>query len=388
MRQYTPSPSFSELFAVIANPKSHSILDFENVDQKEPKNIILGPDISVLESSSNIHASVRKRFANFKAADWTWWEFEFFRCQREWHTFPKGMYDKMIKTIAWQWEGDAAAAKGMLEVVGCFINESACLEYETRIADNEILHALTYANMVESSFADPAQVRSEILNSEKIRSRLMPVSRALSAIAKRGHEYRLGLAQDDMDTYSYGLLYEVIMYILEKLQFNPSFLMTHLLTSDGSFAPIATAVQKIAVDELNYHVPHRKYVIQNERSTPRGQEAWRMIKPLAQKVFNLVLDSELSWLKEEIFADGKELPGGNLDIACLYTCHCAYDVATTLGLDSDHELVEKNPVFSMAKWLNIDGRQGSPQDEKPANYAVITVTDDEPSDDDLLSLCD
>ena len=278
MRQFVPSPSFPELFAVIANPKSKTILDFDNVDQKEPKNVILGPDISVLESSSNIHAPVRKRFQDFKSADWTWWEFEFHRCLREWHTFPKESYDKMIKTIAWQWEGDAAAAKGMLEVVGCYINESACLEYEARIADNEIVHALTYANMVETSFADPGRVRAEILNSEQIRSRLLPVARALSAIARRGHEYRLGIAQDDIDTYSYGLLYEVIMYILEKLQFNPSFLMTHLLTSDGSFAPIATAVQKIAVDELNYHVPHRKYVIQNERETPRGQEAWRLLE--------------------------------------------------------------------------------------------------------------
>lgn len=389
MSEYKKTPAFNEIFALIANPKTEMILDFSNMNEVEHENIILGPKLGVLDTSTIRHKRVVDRFMSFKAADWTWWEFEFHRCIKEWHTVDKSSYQKMIKTIAWQWEGDAAAAIGMLEVIGSFITESASLEYEARITDNEILHSKTYAQMVNNAFADPTEVKREILSSEKVRSRLVPIAKTLSIIAKAGHEYKLGLRQNDQDTYNYGLLYEVIMLILEKIQFNPSFLMTHLLTSDGSFTPIATAVQKIAVDELNYHVPHRKYVISNELSTARGQAAWKSIRPIAQQIFNLVLQSELDWLKYEVFADGKELPGGNVEIASMYTRHCAYDVAQHLGLDSDYELLEKNPVYSMAKWLGIDNTQASPQDEKPGNYNIVSVVEGNPETQaELESLLD
>ncbi len=381
------TPQFSEIMKVISNQNERSILQFDNITNTEPKSVILGPELGVLDTSTVIHKKVVENFQVFKRNDWTWWEFEFQRCQNQWHTVDKHKYDKMIKTVAWQWEGDTAASLGMLGVVGNFITESTCLEYETRIIDNEIVHARTYAEMVNSAFTNPYVVKSEILTARSIQSRLLPIAKALSLISRVGCEYRLGLRKNDLDTYTYGLFYEVIMLILEKIQFNASFLMTHLLTSDGLFAPIANAVQKIAVDELNFHVPHRMYVIVNELETERGQLAWRTIKPVAQDMFNMVLQSELDWLKDHVFADGKELPGGNLIVAQLYTKHCAYPVAEFLGLDSDHELVERNPVSSMDDWLNIDGRQISPQDEKGNNYLIMNVVDrDNGTDSDLANL--
>lgn len=368
------TPSFSDIMRVIVDPNEKSILQFENINNVEPKTIILGPELGVLDTSNVIHKRVVDEFQVFKRNDWTWWEFEFQRCQGEWFTGDKHKYEKMIKTIAWQWEGDTAASLGMLGIVGNFITESACLEFETRIIDNEIVHARTYAEMVNSAFTDPSAVKREIVSSERIRERLLPIAKALNTIVNVGCEYRLGIRKNDLDTYTYGLFYEVIALILEKVQFNASFLMTHLLTANGDYAPIANAVQKIAVDELNFHVPHRMYVIANELETERGQAAWKSIKPVAQLMFNMVLQSELDWLKE-LFADGKELPGGNLIVAQLYTKHCAYAVADFLGLDSDHELIERNPVSSMDDWLNIDGRQVSPQDEKGNNYLIMNVVD-------------
>lgn len=369
------TPAFNDIMRAIVDPNEKSILKFENINNAEPKSIILGPELGVLDTSNVIHKRVVDEFMLFKRNDWTWWEFEFQRCQTEWFTGDKHKYEKMIKTIAWQWEGDTAASLGMLGIVGNFITESACLEFETRIIDNEIVHARTYAEMVNSAFSDPSAVKREIVSAENIRARLLPIAKALNLIVNVGCEYRLGIRKNDLDTYTYGLFYEVICLILEKIQFNPSFLMTHLLTANGDYAPIANAVQKIAVDELNFHVPHRMYVISNELETERGQLAWKMIKPVAQEMFNLVVDSELDWLETGVFADGKELPGGNLLVAQLYTKHCAYSVAEFLGLDSDHELIERNPVSSMDDWLNIDGRQVSPQDEKGNNYLIMNVID-------------
>lgn len=381
------TPNFSDIMRVIKNPNEKSILHFDNITNPEPKSIILGPDLGVLDTNNVIHKKVSENFQHFKRNDWTWWEFEFHRCLSQWHTVEKHKYEKMIKTIAWQWEGDTAASLGMLSVVGNFITESACLEYEARIIDNEIVHARTYAEMVNCAFTNPEEVKSEILAAESIRSRLLPISKALSTIARVGCEYRLGIRKNDLDTYTYGLFYEVIMLILEKIQFNPSFFMTHLTTADGSFSPIRNSVQKIAVDEINFHVPHRMYVIANELETERGALAWKTIKPVAQEMFNMVLQSELDWLENHVFSDGKELPGGNLIVAKLYTKHCAYPVAKFLGLDSDHELVEKNPVSAMDNWLNIDGRQVSPQDEKGNNYLIMSVVDrDENTNTDLANL--
>jgi ribonucleoside-diphosphate reductase beta chain len=369
------TPNFSDIIRAIDDPATKSILAFDNIAAVEPKSIILGPELGVLDTGAVIHKRVVEEFQTFKRNDWTWWEFEFQRCQAQWHTVEKHKYEKMVKTIAWQWEGDTAASIAMLNIIGNFITESATIEYETRIADNEIVHARTYAEMTNSAFTDPMAIKREILMAEEVRARLRPIGKALDLIIRVGCEYKLGLRQNDLDTYTYGLFYEVIMLILEKIQFNASFLMTHLLTSDGLFAPISSAVQKIAVDELNFHVPHRLYVITNELETERGQLAWVTMKPVIQWMFNLVLQSELDWLRDHIFADGKELPGGNLTIAQLYTKHCAYSVADFLGLDSDHELVARNPVSSMADWLHIDGSQRSPMDEKGNNYLLMNVVD-------------
>lgn len=384
------TPAFQDVFAAITNERTTSVLDFDNINEAESENIILGPKMGVLDSETLRHKKVANRFQEFKANDWTWWEFEFNRCIKEWHTVPKDHYEKMIKTIAWQWEGDAAAAIGMMSAVGSFITDSTCYEYEARIIDNEITHSKTYANMTNQAFADPTHVKREILSSENIRARLMPVARALHLCGRAGMEYQLGLRENDQDTYNYGLLYEVVMLILEKIQFNPSFLMTHLLTSDGAFAPISLAVQKIAVDELNFHVPHRMYTIANELTTERGKAAWRSMKPMVNMFFDLVLNSELDWLKKDVFADGKELPGGSLDIACKYALHCGYDVAELLSLDCPYDLPSKNPVHSMAKWLNIDGSQRSPQDQTTNNYSLVSVVDndDDGSGRDLMSLLD
>lgn len=369
------TPQFSNIVRAISDPNARSVISFDNVTIPEQKSIILGPEIGVLDTVSVIHKNIADEFKSFKRNDWVWWEFEFERCQPQWHTVPKHEYDKMVKTIAWQWEGDTAATMAMLNIVGSFITEPASLEYETRIIDNEVVHGRTYGDMASASFTDPQAIKREILSAEAVRTRLEPITKALEVVVRVGAEYRLGLRKNDLDTYTYGLFYEVIMLILEKIQFNPSFLMTHLLTSSGRFQPISSAVQKIAVDELVYHVPHRMRVISNELETERGQLAWKAIKPVAQWMFNLVVESELDWLESHIFADGKELPGGNLTIAQMYTKHCAYPVAKFLGLDSDHELIERNPVSSMDAWLEIDGRQVSPQDEKGNNYLLMQVVD-------------
>jgi ribonucleoside-diphosphate reductase beta chain len=380
------TPQFKDIIQVIKDDNCKTILAFDNILLPEPKSIILGPELGVLDTAAVIHKKVVNRFMNFKRNDWSWWEFEFHRCQKQWFTVDEHKYRKMIKTIAWQWEGDTSASLGMLGVVGNFITESSSLEYEAHIIDNEIVHARTYAEMVNSAFSDPAEVKREILSAENIRKRLIPICKALELITRVGCEYRLGIRKNDLDTYTYGFFYEVIMLILEKIQFNPSFLMTHLITIDGLFSPISNAVQKIAVDEIIYHVPHRMYVITNELETERGKLAWASIKPVAQWMFNLVLDSELSWLKNEIFLDGKELPGGNLTVAELYTKHCAYSVANLLGLDSNHELISKNPISSMDKWLNIDNRQNSPQDEKGNNYMLLNVVDNKVDTNELNDL--
>ena len=382
------TPQFSDIIRALQDPNAKSILAFDNITAAEPKSIILGPELGLLDSTPVIHKHIADEFKIFKRNDWVWWEFEFERCQPQWFTVEKHEYEKMVKTIAWQWEGDTAATLGMLNVVGNFITEPSALEYETRIIDNEIVHARTYGDMAAASFSDPQAIKREILTAGAVRSRLEPITKALNMIVQVGCEYRLGIRKNDLDTYTYGLFYEVIMLILEKIQFNPSFLMTHLLTSGGCFQPISSAVQKIAVDELNFHVPHRFHVIANELETERGQLAWRTIKPVAQWMFNLVLDSELEWLEKHIFADGKELPGGNLVVTQLYTKHCAHPVAKFLGLDSNHELVEKNPVTSMEKWLDIDGRQVSPQDEKGNNYLLMEVVDRGSSPDRTASMSD
>ncbi|HXQ32496.1 MAG TPA: Hint domain-containing protein, partial [Anaerolineales bacterium] len=74
-----------------------------------------------------------------KSDDWDELEFDFKPMNVEFKTRSRSLVDRMIKTIAWQWEADSIAANSILPVLSPFITSSEAFAAWSAITTNECL---------------------------------------------------------------------------------------------------------------------------------------------------------------------------------------------------------------------------------------------------------
>lgn len=77
-------------------------------------------------------------YKQMKALDWDENETSFAPCMADFEKCDKSTYDMMIKTLAWQWEGDSAASR-LAAIVAPFVSSSELWATWQRISDNECL---------------------------------------------------------------------------------------------------------------------------------------------------------------------------------------------------------------------------------------------------------
>jgi ribonucleoside-diphosphate reductase beta chain len=147
-----------------------------------------------------------------------------------------------------------------------------------------------------------------------------------------------------------------------------SFAVTFALAEAGKFIPIGTIVQKICNDEFNIHVEVHRAIIRNELSTEVGRASFQRIKGRLKEVYTELVQSELDFNSKELFADGKELAGLNLERLNKFVLYSATDVFNETGVENPFEIVTKNPLDYMDDWINMDNSQSAPQEQKTMNY--------------------
>lgn len=347
----------------------NKIFNADKTDYDVPTLFLGSQNSGLFDTVNKNFPEVWSNYKTMKSQDWDENEFDYASCVADFQTCPKSVYDIMIRTLAFQWGGDSAAAKTILPVAAPFISSSELQAAWTRITDNEIIHAATYSEIIRCSFTNPKQVLGDILSMKESLNRLDTVAEVFANAYRTSHLYALDMVENNQETYNAIFMFTCALLALERVQFMSSFAITFTICDTGLFVPIGKAIQKIAQDELEVHVELDKLILRNELKTERGRIAYQQCKPVIQKVFDEVTNTELR-NTDYMFSEGRELLGSNADLIKKWVLFNARDIYSFMGLKSPHQLPTKNPLRYMENWLDISKTQASPQEEQNGQYKV------------------
>jgi ribonucleoside-diphosphate reductase beta chain len=348
--------------------------------------LFLGEKPGLFDTVNKQYPKVWKLYKGMKSLDWDENEFNYSSCNVEFKTLPRAKSQKMIKSLAYQWEADSVASRSISHIVSLYDPCPELWAAWQQVSTNEVVHGATYSEIVRTSFDDPRSVLTDILAITEAMQRLSTIANELKWIRERGLLYALGMVPNDQETYNAIFMFAFVMLVLERLQFMASFAVTFALGEENCFMPIAKAVQKIAQDEYEIHVDLDREVLGNELQTERGQIAYQQMKSRMERVLNDVIRAELTfsgYIFEDDTGPEDELKYLNQQQLDRWVLFSATNIARPLRLEMDFPQVEENPLHYMKSWMDISDTQPSPQEEANGQYKVnIMRRDDEEVDFD------
>lgn len=353
-----------------------TVFNLNKSDYVGRKSLFLGDNPGLFDSINKSHPDIWNLYKKMKALDWDENEFPYADCALEFKTCNPSVYDMMIKTIAWQWEADSLAAHNLIPIVAPFVTSSELWALYCQIGNNEVLHSLSYSEIVRNTFENPDVVMKEILEESEALRRMRVVANAMAEVKAIGLKLQTGeIQKDDPAARDAIMLFVFTLLGLERIQFMASFGITFAIAESGMFLPIGQAVKKICADELNVHVEAGKAIILNELQTPEGQESFNRIKSRVQEIYDEIVRSELRWCKY-MFSNGRELVGMNLELLENWVLFNANDVYTFTKIENPFKIIRKNPIPFINDWIDLNNHQASPQEEKPSNYLLGGLVND------------
>lgn len=343
-------------------------------DYEDPK-LFFGQPKGLLDTIHMPFTKLMEFHLALKKMDWRHNEFKYATCIEEFKTCKRHIYNMMIKSLAWQWAGDTIASESIATV---FVPMASAAEVKvgyTRIADNEYVHAMTYSEIVRGSFENPAEVLGEILATREAMGRLNVVGNLLDNARKASLSWQQGAPYSN-EMYEACFLGVCAVYFLESIQFMPSFAVTFGICESKLFEPIGTAVQMIARDEYDNHIPFQKEVLRLMLATPEGAACFQKNRQLIFRAICEILNTELSWV-DYLHKDGDELAGVTPAKLKQWAIWCAADPFHHFGMMEEakkiYQFPEKLPLGYMKSWLNIEDKQSSPQEQNNNQYLFNTV---------------
>ena len=360
-----------------------TIFNADKVDYHKPE-LFLGGSGGLLDSIHRAYPELFRLFVELKGSDWKHDEFDYTSCIAEFKTCKPWIYRMMIRTLAWQWEGDSTAARGLADILMPMCSATETRVGYGRIIDNENLHALTYSEIVRGSFDDPSAILGEITSVREAHGRMAVVGKIMERARIASLQYQL-TGQRTLETEQALVLLICAVYMLERIQFMASFAVTFGICEMGLFEPIGSAVQSIARDEYTNHVPFGEEVIKQLLATEWGRAAFIAIRPTLIQAIVELLRNEMSWV-EYLHSDGDELPGVPMQKLKDWSCFngravcVVFDVLPEVEAELGFKLPEQLPLSYMRDWIDINEKQSSPQEQDNNQYLFNTVNTNTVSD--------
>jgi len=361
---------------------NHAIFNPRMADMEKTP-ILLGRPRGLIDTITRQYPDQTKLYEQLRQQDWTEKEFRFEMCQVEFKTVDPLIARDMIRTIAWQWETDSTAANTMVAILSSFVSSTEVFTGYQRIGDNESIHGLTYAKIVQQSFDDPIGAMADVLADKEALERLTVVAKVFENAAIASHRWALFQLDPKMFPltpreqyliYDQAFLYIVALLLMERIQFAASFAVTFGIANMGFFVPIGDAVQRIAVDEMEVHVPFGALVLRDIMKTDRGMEAYKNNLDLIIQMNNEVVAQEVNWV-DVMHADGHENVGfGPQDLKDWVYFGGTY-TTSLLGIQDrvNFPIVTTNPLPYMAERFNLAAVQHSPMEAPGTSYLVNAV---------------
>lgn len=288
---------------------------------------------------------------------------------------PRSVYQTMLLNLSFQWELDSVASRAIAPLFAPFVTNSELWAVLMENSNMEVIHALTYSEIVRQCVPDTKEVFDMVMLNENTIGRALKVVSVFDELEKAGAEYKLGLRGNDQETYNVVFKGVAALYILERLQFMASFAATFAVVEQGWFQSIGKAVQKIMLDEIACHAATDAAILMIEIDSERGKAALEACKQELQDFVDEVVAQEFKW-SNYLFSEGRSIVGLNptlLNEWVLYNAQVVYD---DLGLKNPHQRITANPLPWMQNWIDIDKHQNAMQEADGNNYALNVVKDD------------
>jgi ribonucleoside-diphosphate reductase beta chain len=361
---------------------SELLLNLSNTSWKDGNYpFILGQRLGLHDSMNVGHPKVFELYKRQKEIDWDETEVSLSESRMDMERAPKSIVDLMVKNLSYQWEFDSAASRSFASLLAPFITNSEFWAAQAKNQEIEVLHALTYSEIVRQCIPDTNLIFKSIVENEKITGRSKVVFNILEDLARAGAEYTLGLVKNDQALFNRVFLGIFTMYLSERLQFMSSFATTFITAEQGYFVGICKLVQKIAVDELTCHATVLDYVLRKMILTdPRAQIAVSDCWVQLNQIFNAVKATEYDWSKY-IFTEGRKAVGLTTDLLVDWVDYNSYFAGSTIGIVTPQKSLI-SPLPYMKNWLDIDSIQNANQEGDNTNYVKIHTLDDL-SDDEI-----
>lgn len=342
--------------------------------------LFMGEPLGLMDSINVHYRQLYDLYKEMKSKDWDELEFRFATStlNAEFKSDDKASRDIMMYTLTWQWEGDTAAARSIVPIIAPFVTNNELFYGWQRIADNEVVHALTYSEIVKYSFDDPDEALKEVLELKQAVSRVAIISEIFDKALVTGCKLNLGQIQKSQETYDDIFMFIVAIYCLEAIQFMSSFGITFSYGNANKYLAAVLAVQKIALDEHKIHQKWDRAVLDIELGTEHGLMAFSRNRNRILELIGAIVRSEMTW-NSFTFSGGRSIPGvteETMNKVVLYYAKGVYEFFRFNPKEIEFELPTRHPLPFMEDWLDIGKTQTSPQEQKNGNYVLGMIDRD------------
>ena len=352
-----------------------TVFNLNNTDYKEGNySLFLGQAPALYDSINVTHPELFKLYKQQKAQDWVETELDLGQSKIDMLTCPPEIKDIMIKNLALQWELDSVACRSIAPLLAPFVTNSEYWAAILKVSEIEVLHALTYSEIVRNCIADPQEIFDEIMKNENMTRRATPIASVFNELRLAGAMYTLKQISKE-DVYPVVMNAILALYCLERLQFMASFAATFAVVEQGYFQAIGKYVQKIMIDERFIHAEIGKKVLEIELSTVRGKKWREDSDSFIVGLVDSVVEAEREWATY-LFSEGRKVVGLNERSMNLNIDYNAQDVYDTLNIPIPFTRQKKNPLPYMDEWLDINATQNAQQEGDSANYLLNIIVDD------------
>jgi ribonucleoside-diphosphate reductase beta chain len=335
--------------------------------------LFLGQAPGLYDSINVTHPKIFKLYKDQKSADWSEDEVDLEQSRIDMLTCPAESRELMLENLALQWEADSIAARSIAPLFAPFVTNSEYWAALLKVSEIEVLHALTYSEIVRVCMDNPKEIFERIMKNDAIISRMNVIAKAFNELRIAGAKYVLGMITEQQ-AYPVVMNAVVALYCLERLQFVDSFAATFGVVETGVFQGIGKLVQKIMQDERYIHAELGKRVITVELATEHGQNWFRENSTTVREMIDEVVRSEYEW-NDHLHSNGRKVIGFSHQGGVDWIDYNAQEVYEVFGFEPPRK-IEKNPLKYMENWLDLNKTQNANQEGDQANYRLNIIIDD------------
>lgn len=360
-----------------------TVFNTKNTEWQDGKySLFLGQAPALYDSINVNNMKIFELYKQQVSQRWTENEFNHDQSRLDLINCPKSVYQTMLLNLSFQWELDSVASRAIAPLLAPFVTNSELWAVLMENSNMEVIHALSYSEIVRQCVSDPREVFEMVINNENTIKRATKVVEVFDTLARVGAEYTLKMRDNNQDTYNHVFKGMVALYILERLQFMASFAATFAIVEQGYFQSIGKMIQKIMLDEIACHAATDAEILKIELRTQRGRTAMEQCKGEIADMLQEVINQELSW-SAYLFSEGRAIVGLNPVLLNEWVYYNAQVLYSDFSIENPHARIDKNPLPWMMNWIDIDKHQNAMQEADGNNYALNVVKHDL-NDDDIF----